>query len=95
VLLEVLQHSAARCFKVAPSIEGLVRPDKLIAYFRDHDDLTAVAGELAVGLRGMPAQGVPFTGCPIGCGIGSVKDATAPAIVGSSRRSTACVAAPI
>jgi len=62
ILLEVLQDSQARNFKVAPTIEGLVRPDKLIVYFREHAHLTAVASDLAARLSGMPAQGVPFTG---------------------------------
>ena len=62
LLLEVLQDSAALAFKVAPSIESLVRPDKLIVYFGRHHDLITTADELAERLRDMPAQGVPFTG---------------------------------
>lgn len=50
-----------RSFKVGRGAEGLLRPDKLIAYFDDHDHMHAVAVALEDTLRGCPAQGVPFT----------------------------------
>ena len=47
--------------KVGRDVHALLRPDKLVAYFRDRDALRAATGELAAALRGMPAHGVPFT----------------------------------
>jgi hypothetical protein len=50
-----------RSFKVGRRIEGLLRPDKIIAYFDDRAHLDAVAGALERELCGCPVQGVPFT----------------------------------
>ena len=57
----VLAQHKVRSFKVGRGIEGLLRPDKIIAYFDDQDSLQRVAGELAQGLCGCAAQVVPFT----------------------------------
>jgi hypothetical protein len=59
--LEVLTAVRAPSFKIGRDLSGVLRPDKLVAYF---DRLEAVheAGErLLRRLEGMPAQGVPFT----------------------------------
>jgi hypothetical protein len=48
-------------FKVGRGIEGLLRPDKIIAYFDDRAHMEAVAGALERSLWGCPTQGVPFT----------------------------------
>lgn len=50
-----------RSFKVGRGIEGLLRPDKIVAYFEDRAHMEAVAGALDRALWGCPAQGVPFT----------------------------------
>jgi len=50
-----------RSFKVGRGIEGLLRPDKIVAYFDDHTHMVDVAGALARSLRGCPVHGVPFT----------------------------------
>jgi hypothetical protein len=50
-----------RSFKVGRGIEGLLRPDKLIAYFDDPNHMADTAHALQRRLRGCPAQGVPFT----------------------------------
>jgi len=50
-----------RSFKVGRGIEGLLRPDKIIAYFDDRGHMEAVAAALEQALRDFPAQGVPFT----------------------------------
>jgi hypothetical protein len=50
-----------RSFKVGRGIEGLLRPDKIIAYFDDRGHMDAVAAALEQALRDFPAQGVPFT----------------------------------
>jgi hypothetical protein len=55
--------------KVGRDVHALLRPDKLVAYFRDGDTLRAAAGELAAALHGMPAHGVPFTADLAGDGL--------------------------
>jgi len=50
-----------RSFKVGRGIEGLLRPDKIIAYFDDRAHMEAVIAALDRALWGCPAQGVPFT----------------------------------
>jgi hypothetical protein len=58
---EVLQDSSAHFFKVGRSATGLLRPDKLVVYFRDFEPLEQAARELAIRLSGCAAHGVPFT----------------------------------
>jgi hypothetical protein len=60
-VVDELVQSDVRSFKVGRGIEGLLRPDKVVAYFEDRAHLEAVAGALEWALRGCPAQGVPFT----------------------------------
>lgn len=48
-------------FKIGSDAWGLLRPDKIVAYFADFERLAAAAGDLAGQLSGVPAQGVPFT----------------------------------
>jgi hypothetical protein len=51
----------AFAFKVGKDVYGLLRPDKLIAYFASFDDLAETAEHLRGRLDGCPAHGVPFT----------------------------------
>lgn len=51
----------ALAFKAGAGAYGLLRPDKLVIYFRHRDHLSAAAAALAGALAGAPAQGVPFT----------------------------------
>jgi len=48
-------------FKVGAEVEGLCRPDKLVAYFNRLDDLREGAERIRERLAGCPAHGVPFT----------------------------------
>lgn len=48
-------------FKVGAGEAGLLRPDKIVAYFSDFDALSDASARIADRLRGMPAHGVPFT----------------------------------
>jgi hypothetical protein len=48
-------------FKVGADVYGVSRPDKLVVYFDQLDDLHAGAAMLRKRLRGCPAHGVPFT----------------------------------
>ena len=64
-----LVRAEVRSFKVGRGIEGLLRPDKVIAYFDRRDDLDRVADALERVLSGCPAQGVPFTADIAGDGL--------------------------
>jgi hypothetical protein len=57
----VLAEQGIWSFKVARGVLGLLRPDKLVAYVADLEELNRVAAALADALDGCPAQGVPFT----------------------------------
>lgn len=57
----VFADAGVRAFKVGRGLEGLLRPDKIVAYFDDRAHLEATARALARALPGCPAQGVPFT----------------------------------
>jgi hypothetical protein len=53
-------HRAAG-FKVGRDVYGLLRPDKLVAYFVALDELKEAAETLRTRLEGAPVQGVPFS----------------------------------
>jgi hypothetical protein len=59
--VSVLVQSRAVGFKVGRDLFGLLRPDKLVAYFSRFEDLDGAAARLAAALGGMPSHGVPFT----------------------------------
>ena len=61
LIAEGFASGAVRSFKIGRGIEGLLRPDKIVAYFDDRDHLRTVAAHLAAALHGCPAQGTPFT----------------------------------
>lgn len=48
-------------FKVGRGVEGILRPDKIMAYFHERPHMHAVAGALEKVLRRCSVQGVPFT----------------------------------
>jgi hypothetical protein len=48
-------------FKAGATLPGLCRPDKLVVYCDDLDDLREAAERLRTRLDGLPAHGVPFT----------------------------------
>jgi hypothetical protein len=47
--------------KVGNDVYGLLRPDKILAYFKSRDEVVTAAQSLEDALHGLPAQGVPFT----------------------------------
>jgi len=59
--VDVLTQGRAFSFKVGKDRYGLLRPDKFVAYFDAFDSLRQTADRLAEKLKGVPAQGVPFT----------------------------------
>jgi hypothetical protein len=60
-LVYTLADSGAADFKIGEDAAGLLRPDKLVAYFRSREQLDDVAARLLARLAGCPAHGVPFT----------------------------------
>lgn len=61
VIAETFVVMNVRSFKVGRGIEGLLRPDKIVAYFDNRADLDRVAAQLCQRLKHCPVQGVPFT----------------------------------
>jgi hypothetical protein len=59
--LGVVFTSCALAFKVAVGQRGVLRPDKMVAYFRSFDDLYEASVRLERVLAGVEAQPVPFT----------------------------------
>jgi hypothetical protein len=59
----VLEVASAQVghFKIGTDAAGLLRPDKMVLYFRDQERLFAVASELAPLLQGATPHGVPFS----------------------------------
>lgn len=60
-VVEALLARGGGAFKVGSDAAGVLRPDKLVLYFRALEELLAVARGLEGALRGLPAQGVPFS----------------------------------
>ncbi len=61
LIARTLSRSDALALKVGAGVRGLLRPDKIVAYFPDQDSLARVGADLARDLRPFMAQGVPFT----------------------------------
>lgn len=59
--VRILTGSEAFSFKIGMNREGLLRPDKFVAYFTEFDHLIAAADRLAPVLKDHKVQGVPFT----------------------------------
>jgi hypothetical protein len=64
-----LAECGATQFKVGLGTFGLLRPDKVVAYFAARDELLACGERLARDLKGVPAHGVPFTAALSGDGL--------------------------
>jgi hypothetical protein len=60
-VLDALAAGRAAQFKIGSGAAGLLRPDKIVAYFPDFERLAAAAEAVSSRLAGVPAQGVPFT----------------------------------
>jgi hypothetical protein len=58
---EGLTDSGAHHFKVGWDVAGLLRPDKMVAYFWNFRALEDAAKQIGARLTGCAAQGVPFT----------------------------------
>ena len=60
-LVRVLAEIPGAQMKIGMDAAGLLRPDKIVAYFSSRDELDLAARALAMELKGCPAHGVPFT----------------------------------
>jgi hypothetical protein len=60
-VLDGLAAAGPPGFKVGATAAGLLRPDKIVAYFATFERLAEAAGTLAERLAGVAAHGVPFT----------------------------------
>ncbi|HYX24528.1 MAG TPA: hypothetical protein VFC23_10290 [Thermoanaerobaculia bacterium] len=60
-ILDALTAARAPQIKVGAGAAGLLRPDKMVAYFGSFERLAAAADAVTERLGGTPAQGVPFT----------------------------------
>jgi hypothetical protein len=61
VTVAVLSKLRAPSFKVGKDVCGLLRPDKIVAYFWGFEELQEAAGRLSDELGGCSPHGVPFT----------------------------------
>ncbi|MED2985433.1 hypothetical protein P4311_29370 [Bacillus thuringiensis] len=59
--LEILTEVRAHSFKLGNDVYGLLRPDKMVAYFTTYDEMSEAALRLTKRLQGISAHGVPFT----------------------------------
>jgi hypothetical protein len=60
-IVEALTATRSWQLKVGSDAAGLLRPDKLVAYFPSFERLAEAAGRLAGSLSGIAVHGVPFT----------------------------------
>jgi len=60
-VLDGLAAAGPPGFKVGAGAGGLLRPDKIVAYFETFERLAAAAGALTERLAGVAGHGVPFT----------------------------------
>ncbi|PYQ55044.1 MAG: hypothetical protein DMF53_28660 [Acidobacteria bacterium] len=60
-ILEALAAARAGQFKIGSGAAGLLRPDKIVAYFPTFERLEGAARAVESRLAGVAAQGVPFT----------------------------------
>jgi hypothetical protein len=59
-LIDVFVSLDVPAFKVGATSRGLLRPDKIVTYFANHDHLQAVADELSA-VPPVSVHGVPFS----------------------------------
>ena len=60
-VLDILSEQNTHSFKVGKGAVGLLRPDKIVAYFPDFAGLMDAAERLKPPLAGIASHGVPFT----------------------------------
>ncbi len=68
-ILEALAAARTPQLKIGADAAGLLRPDKIVAYYPSFERLAVAADALTERLAGTPAQGVPFTSEIAGSGL--------------------------
>ncbi|WP_342719866.1 hypothetical protein AAG068_27910 (plasmid) [Bacillus paramycoides] len=58
---DVLGDMNVQNFKIGQDVIGLLRPDKMVAYFSNFEDCEEAALRIRQKIEGTPAHGVPFT----------------------------------
>jgi hypothetical protein len=66
---EATAQSRAFHWKAGSNVYGLLRPDKIVVYFREFADLQDTAARILEKLERCPAHGVPFTAELAGAGL--------------------------
>lgn len=61
VCVEIATEMRTPVFKIGNDVHGLLRCDKLVLYCWEEDEMMALGAALSAALRGLQAQGVPFT----------------------------------
>lgn len=61
LLLDLLTDTQVPRFKIGGNLASLLRPDKIVCYFQNFEELTNVADILSKKLDGVSVQGTPFT----------------------------------
>ncbi|MGH7130436.1 MAG: hypothetical protein ACREJO_00615 [Phycisphaerales bacterium] len=59
--IRALTDAGCPKFKFGGDVFGMLRPDKLVAYFHDRESLLAAGEKLGTKLAGVPPHGVPFS----------------------------------
>ncbi len=59
--IKILTASNAYCFKTGSNYHGILRPDKLVVYFDNLEELKNTAGRINNSTSNFLAQGVPFS----------------------------------
>ena len=59
--IRIFSKNRISSFKVGNNIYGILRPDKMVAYFSNFKDLKSTSAQLHDVLVRVPAHGVPFT----------------------------------
>ncbi len=67
IWVRAITKAGAYHFKIGSNVRGMLRPDKMVAYFGDLSAVEEAAYLSAQELSGCPAQGVPFT-AELDCG---------------------------
>jgi hypothetical protein len=60
-IVHALGAGGASRFKIGRDVYGVLRPDKLVAYFDSLEEIEAVVERLEPDFAGCPSHGVPFT----------------------------------
>ncbi|MEO7503209.1 MAG: hypothetical protein ABIW94_11280 [Gemmatimonadaceae bacterium] len=61
IVVDCLGRRTGAQFKIGKGAEGIVRPDKIVAYFDTLESLLDAANDMSARLTGVRAQGVPFS----------------------------------